>query len=324
MNVWFNPADGWYWCDGIITDKTAENLIKDRGWSVSCSYDYKEATGGGTENNIPYDIEFLDGEFSHLAIVENPRYERANIVFNSKTAENGGKGSGNFDHDGRPGQIGGSASSNENVTRKYAQYNDLENDYKEFIDKEPENYDINNIDEVLKDLGITPTQPLKIKTPIENVNISIQSIEHIVGGGGENHPPDVTRFKSINKMLATLKEPIFINEINGQKYYFKIFQNDDKSKKDIVIVSSDNEVFTNFPVDRSNWFLKTLKQGKTVYDIKNKRRKSDNNAAHVNNIVTDIQEDFNPTVNNCKFNFESIFAEALAEAIMNDLLKPEK
>ena len=40
---------------------------------------------GGTENNIPYDIEFLDGIFTHLAIVDNPRYKRANIVFNSKT-----------------------------------------------------------------------------------------------------------------------------------------------------------------------------------------------------------------------------------------------
>ena len=235
--------------------------------------------------------------FTHLAIVDNPRYERANIVFNSKTViENGGKGSGNFDHDGRPGEVGGSAPNNENVAQKYAQYNDLENDYKEFIAKEPENYDINSIDEVLKDLGITQNQPLKIKTPIENVNISVKSIEHIVGGGGESHPPDVTRFKSINKMLATLKDPMFINEVSGQKYYFKIFQNDDKSKKDIVIVSPDNEVFTNFPVDRSNWFFKTLKQGKTIYDIKNKRRKSDNNAAHVNNIITDNHENFNPDI----------------------------
>lgn len=212
--------------------------------------------------------------------------------------ENGGKGSGNFDHDGRPGEVGGSAPNNENVAQKYAQYNDLENDYKEFIAKEPENYDINSIDEVLKDLGITQNQPLKIKTPIENVNISVKSIEHIVGGGGESHPPDVTRFKSINKMLATLKDPMFINEVSGQKYYFKIFQNDDKSKKDIVIVSPDNEVFTNFPVDRSNWFFKTLKQGKTIYDIKNKRRKSDNNAAHVNNIITDNRENFNPDIKN--------------------------
>lgn len=85
-NVWFDDKDGWYWCDGIIWDETAQNLITDKGWSVSCSYDVKLADdAGGTENNIPYDIEFLDGVFTHLAIVDNPRYERANIVFNSKT-----------------------------------------------------------------------------------------------------------------------------------------------------------------------------------------------------------------------------------------------
>lgn len=84
LNVWFNAEDGWYWCDGIITDETAVNLIQNKGWSVSCSYSYTESADGGTENNIPYDIEFLDGEFDHLAIVENPRYERANIVFNAK------------------------------------------------------------------------------------------------------------------------------------------------------------------------------------------------------------------------------------------------
>lgn len=85
FNVWFNPDDGWYWCDGVITDKTAQNLIENKKWSVSCSYDFtKYDDEGGEENGIPYDIEFLDGEFSHLAIVNNPRYERANIVFNSK------------------------------------------------------------------------------------------------------------------------------------------------------------------------------------------------------------------------------------------------
>lgn len=85
-NVWFDNKDGWYWCDGVIWDETAQNLITDKGWSVSCSYDVKLADdAGGTENNIPYDIEFLDGVFTHLAIVDNPRYERANIVFNSKT-----------------------------------------------------------------------------------------------------------------------------------------------------------------------------------------------------------------------------------------------
>lgn len=86
-SVWYDDKDGWYWCDGIIWDETAQNLITDKNWSVSCSYDVKTADNkGGSENNIKYDMEFLDGVFTHLALVNNPRYERANIVFNSKTA----------------------------------------------------------------------------------------------------------------------------------------------------------------------------------------------------------------------------------------------
>ena len=85
-SVWYDNKDGWYWCDGIIWDETAQNLITDKNWSVSCSYDVKTADNkGGSENNIKYDMEFLDGVFTHLALVNNPRYERANIVFNSKT-----------------------------------------------------------------------------------------------------------------------------------------------------------------------------------------------------------------------------------------------
>ena len=85
-DVWYNPEINWFECAGVIWDETAQNLITNKGWSVSCSYDVKLADdAGGTENNIPYDIEFLDGVFTHLAIVDNPRYERANIVFNSKT-----------------------------------------------------------------------------------------------------------------------------------------------------------------------------------------------------------------------------------------------
>lgn len=85
-SVWYDEKDGWYWCDGIIWDETAQNLITDKKWSVSCSYDVKTANDeGGSENNIKYDVEFLDGVFTHLALVDNPRYERANIILNSKT-----------------------------------------------------------------------------------------------------------------------------------------------------------------------------------------------------------------------------------------------
>ena len=54
--------------------------FENEGYNVKTANDE-----GGSENNIKYDMEFLDGVFTHLALVDNPRYERANIVFNSKT-----------------------------------------------------------------------------------------------------------------------------------------------------------------------------------------------------------------------------------------------
>ena len=82
-NAQYNELDGWYYVDGIIWDEKAQELIN-KGWSVSCSYDYLAFNDeGGEENNIHYDKEFTNLNFTHLAIVDNPRYERANIIFNS-------------------------------------------------------------------------------------------------------------------------------------------------------------------------------------------------------------------------------------------------
>lgn len=88
-DAYFNDEDGWYYCEGVIWDKKAQKLI-DKGWSVSCSYDFLGYDDeGGVENNIKYNKEFTKLNFTHLAIVNNPRYERANIVFNSKDDEKG-------------------------------------------------------------------------------------------------------------------------------------------------------------------------------------------------------------------------------------------
>lgn len=83
-DAYFNEPDGWYYCEGVIWDKKAQDLIN-KGWSVSCSYDFLAYNDeGGEENNIKYDKEFTKLNFVHLALVNNPRYERANIVFNCK------------------------------------------------------------------------------------------------------------------------------------------------------------------------------------------------------------------------------------------------
>ena len=82
-NVWYNDKDGWYYCEGIIWDKDAIELVKNKGWNVSCSYDFKSDFESKTHNGKKIDMEFTDGNFLHLALVEVPRYERANIVINS-------------------------------------------------------------------------------------------------------------------------------------------------------------------------------------------------------------------------------------------------
>lgn len=85
--VWYNQADGWYYCSGIIWDKKAIDLVKNQGWSVSCTYDFESDNQAKTHNGKKIDREFTNGEFLHLALVDNPRYERANIVMNAKDKE---------------------------------------------------------------------------------------------------------------------------------------------------------------------------------------------------------------------------------------------
>ena len=83
-DAYFNDEDGWYYAEGVIWNDKALSYVK-KGWSVSCSYDFTEYDdAGGVENNIKYDKEFTKLNFTHLALVDNPRYERANIVFNCK------------------------------------------------------------------------------------------------------------------------------------------------------------------------------------------------------------------------------------------------
>lgn len=82
--VWFNEADGWYYCEGVVQGEDVETLINEKNWSVSCGYIVTEKDEkGGIYHDIEYDEEVLNGDFEHLAIVPNPRYREANIVLNS-------------------------------------------------------------------------------------------------------------------------------------------------------------------------------------------------------------------------------------------------
>ena len=86
-DVYYNENDGWYYCEGVIWNKQAIDLVKNQGWNVSCTYDFVSDNQEKTHNGKKIDMEFIDGNFLHLALVPNPRYERANIVINSKEDE---------------------------------------------------------------------------------------------------------------------------------------------------------------------------------------------------------------------------------------------
>lgn len=83
-DVWYEPKDGWYYASGVIWDKQAIDLVKNQGWSVSCTYDFESDFTKGTYHGMDYDMAFTGGKFLHLALVPNPRYEKANIIMNSK------------------------------------------------------------------------------------------------------------------------------------------------------------------------------------------------------------------------------------------------
>lgn len=83
--VYFEPSDAWFWCEGVLFDSEAIDLVQ-KGYTVSCQYEiteYSDNSDGELHNGNPYDKEILGGRFEHLAIVDSPRYEDAIIAVNA-------------------------------------------------------------------------------------------------------------------------------------------------------------------------------------------------------------------------------------------------
>lgn len=75
----FFNTDGWLWVKFIaVSDASFEAIA--RGWGVSNAYIPTEFEGAGTHHNTPYDRKIVNGYFTHLAIVEFPRYEESKIL----------------------------------------------------------------------------------------------------------------------------------------------------------------------------------------------------------------------------------------------------
>lgn len=90
VDAFYNELDGWGWAKLMLTDDEAKEAVKS-GWRVSNAYVPTDWAGKGLNNNVEYDRAILNGKFTHLALVRDPRYEQAQIftpeAFNAYQSE---------------------------------------------------------------------------------------------------------------------------------------------------------------------------------------------------------------------------------------------
>ena len=73
------PEDGCHWAKMIIVSDKGQEAIR-KGWKVSNAYVPDEFGIGGEWHNVPYNREIMKGHYTHLALVDNPRYEEAEVM----------------------------------------------------------------------------------------------------------------------------------------------------------------------------------------------------------------------------------------------------
>ena len=79
IESFFNQADGKNWAKFILVSDKAFEAVR-AGWKLSNAYFPECEDTPGLWNGVPYDRVVVGGEFDHLAIVQNPRYEESVIM----------------------------------------------------------------------------------------------------------------------------------------------------------------------------------------------------------------------------------------------------
>jgi hypothetical protein len=79
VESFYLPEDGTHWAKLLIIDDKGHEAIK-QGWKVSNAYKPTGFGVGGEWHNVPYNREVTDAYYTHLALVDNPRYEEAEIM----------------------------------------------------------------------------------------------------------------------------------------------------------------------------------------------------------------------------------------------------
>lgn len=80
VESFFNKLDGFHWCKFVITAEEGIQAIEQNRWKLSNAYIPKTFGPGGIWHGTDYAKEVLSGEYEHLAIVQNPRYQESVIM----------------------------------------------------------------------------------------------------------------------------------------------------------------------------------------------------------------------------------------------------
>ncbi len=80
IESFFNQADGKHWVKFIVVSDKGHEAIKIKKWKLSNAYTAKQFSSGGEWHAVPYSKEIVKGEYDHLAIVPDPRYEDSIIM----------------------------------------------------------------------------------------------------------------------------------------------------------------------------------------------------------------------------------------------------
>jgi hypothetical protein len=79
LDSFYNKLDGKHWVKFIVVSDRGKDAIQ-RGWKLSNAYFPKSFIAGGLWHGVEYSKEVTSGEYEHLAIVKNPRYEESIIL----------------------------------------------------------------------------------------------------------------------------------------------------------------------------------------------------------------------------------------------------
>lgn len=317
------------------------DLIKSHKWSVSCSYDILKADDkGGSENNIKYGMEILDGIFTHLALVKNPRYERANIVFNSKTVIiNDADFESKHSRDEK-GRFSTQSNQGSTETKK----SNLKQKYSEIIKTEK----YKNLPEKLKEAVdfVFKNEPVASLTGDEFQKDGVPLTEKVTEYYSKNYPNGVNNSElgnvkldkegvkdSLGHGIGSLKAAAYMavpNVIEKGYIYDKQTNWKNRGYDTAVLIApikinGENyacEVVVKKGKERQGFYLHEVEITNKLADVFKTANGSTPTSSNL--IIADKINKLNPNVKNDKQSFEEAFTDVFFEALAEVLLETYK